>query len=216
MKSGDFATLAVELSAFLRDSGAVPSADAWEMFAGIFDVKPSASVSNVCKVMSGVSIGPSRLSNNQPRVELIIECLPALERLFEKISKAALVKDLRLIGKAMAPFREMEVSDFITQIAARLMQPSAKKKLGTNLDLVDRYVASLEQTFRDEAAFKLAYAALKSDQSAKGPELKEIAKRFAGAGGKSKAESLNSIWRHHEVILIDRAKAAATGGRTAA
>ncbi len=216
MKSKDFAALTSELPEVLRDNGAMLAADAWQKFAGVFNAKPVANVSEICKSVSGIPPDLSPVSNNQPRVKLIMQSIPALDRLFTKIGKAALAKDLRSIANAIAPFADMDVSDFSARVTARLMQPAAKKKPGPNLELVDRYVAALEQTYRDEAAFKLAYAALKADQSAKAPEVKEIAKRFAGAGGKNKVESLKFIWHRHEVILIDRAKDAATAGRTAA
>lgn len=215
MKSEDFAALATDIALLLSASGAVPAADAWKTLSGVFNVKPAAKVSEVCKAMSGISNEALQVSINQPRVELIIESIPVFNQLFARIAKAALVKDLNAIAGAIEPFGDMMVSDFSVRVTARLMQPVATKP-GVNLELVERYVASLEQTYRDEASFKLAYAALKADKSAKGPEVKEIAKRFAGAGGKNKNESLNGIWRRHEVILIDRAKDAATAGRTAA
>jgi hypothetical protein len=216
MKSKDFADLAAEVAELLDNSGAAPAANAWQMFSGVFNLKPTAKVSEICKSLSSVSPDLPPVSNNLPRVKLIVQSIPALDRLFTKIGKNAISNDLRSIANAIAPFGEMGVSDFSALVSERLTQSTAKRKPSTNLELVERYVASLEQTYRDESAFKLAYAALTADKSVKAPEAKEIAKRFAGAGGKNKVESLKSIWRRHEIILIDRAKDAATAGRTAA
>lgn len=216
MKSRDFAALAAELSELLRDNGAVLAADAWQTFAGVFNVTPAANVSEICKFVSGVSPDFTPVSNHQPRVKLIVQSIPAFGRLFARIGKEALANDLQSVAGAISPFANMDVSDFSARVTSRLMQLPARRKPGTDLELVERYVTSLEQTYRDESAFKLAYAGLKTDKRAKAPEIKEIAKRFAGAATKNKEEALKSIWRRHEGILIDRAKDAATGGRTAA
>lgn len=216
MKSIDFSVLAADLSELLRDNGAAPAADAWQTFAGVFNVKPAANISEICKYVASVSADQSPANNHQPRVKMILQSILALDRVFAKIGKEAVVRDLRAIAKAIAPFADMGVSDFSALVSARLLQSAAKKKPGVNLELVERYVESLEQSYRDEAAFKFAYASLKSDTSVKAPEAKAIAKRFASASAETKEQALKSIWRRHEIILIDRAKAAATGGRTAA
>lgn len=216
MKSKDFAGLAAEVSELLRDNGAVSAADAWQTFAGVFIVKPAANVSEICRSVPGVSRDLSQASNHRPRVQLIVQSIPALARLFAKIGKEALARDLRSIADAITPFADMDVSDFSARVTARLMQPVGRRKPGTDLELVDRYLESLEHTFRDEAAFKLAFASLKADKSAKAPEVKEIAKRFAGGSAENKKDALKFIWRRHESVMIDRAKDAATAGRTAA
>ena len=55
MKSIDFSVLAADLSELLRDNGAAPAADAWQTFAGVFNVKPAANISEICKYVASVS-----------------------------------------------------------------------------------------------------------------------------------------------------------------
>ena len=141
-------------------------------------------------------------------------------RLMGPKPKKTLADDLHLVAQTIAPLMAVGVAALVEDLSSKLAvqggQRIVRAKAALNAEAIERHIAALEKSYRDESAFKLAYAALKADRSAKGPEVKEIAKRFSGAAGKNKVESLKLIWRRHEVILIDRAKDAATAGRTAA
>jgi hypothetical protein len=216
MKSQDFANFAADFAAVLKENGAVDGGAAWAQFASMFTFKPTAKVADICRLF-GDDTSPTV---NGPQLEVIARSIPGLLRLMGPKPKKPLADDLHLVAQTIAPLTKMGVGDLVQNVSSKLAsqggQRLVRSKAAMNAEVVERHVAALEQSYRDEVAFKLAYTSLKADQSAKAPEVKEIAKRFAGAGGKNKAESLNAIWRRHEVILIDRAKAAATAGRTAA
>lgn len=217
MKSQDFASFATDVAAVLNDNGAAEGADAWRLLASMFIVKPNAKVAEICGLIS-----PDVLSSpGGVRVESIVRSIPGLLKLLGPKPQKGLAETLRAIESVLLPHKSGGLAPLVEQVSAKLAaslvrRPPAGGRGALNADVVERHVASLEQSYRDEAAFKLAYSALTNDKAVKIPELKAIAKNFSGGTAKTKEQALKSIWRRHEVILIDRAKAAATGGRTAA
>ena len=216
MKSEAFGSFAKDVSALFRDSGAVQGAEAWRQFAEMFAVKPASSVADVSKTIASLSPQQLNVSQTELQVGTLLQSLPPLERIFSAHGKGAVASDLRSLSEALTPFANFGILQFVDLVGERLKRKDTKKKPDLNSALVDEYLMSLKQTIRDEAAFKLALAALKGDTRMTVAEFKSLAKSLTGGVAKSKAQALSFISRHHEVIMIDKAKAAATGGRTAA
>ena len=217
MKSNDFECFLMDFSNVLRENGAHASADEWRMFASIFSIKPSAKVADVCKVFPSLEMAP--VSGPQP--EYIHAGLPRLQRFLSRIANKDAVKDLVTVQDALSRLKGLSISQIIDHVSAALNKPAKKKASGktrstSGAAVVEQHLAALENAFRDEAAFKLAYTALENDPAVKLQEAKELAKKFAGETAKSKAQALKFIWGHHSAILQTRAKEAASGGRTAA
>lgn len=80
---------------------------------------------------------------------------------------------------------------------------------------IAQHLDLLEATFTDATAFPRAFEALQADKAMKAPEMKALAKRFAKHTARSKKQALNYIWGRHYSLMLARAKAAATDGRTA-
>lgn len=85
-----------------------------------------------------------------------------------------------------------------------------------NHDAIAKHLAALDAALTDEAAFLRAFDALKADPAMKAPETKALAKMFARWSAHTKRGALNAIWARHAALMLEKAKAAATAGRTAA
>lgn len=217
MKSKDFANFAADFAAVLDDNGAAEGADAWRLLASMFSVKPDAKVAAICGLIS-LDASPS---HEGMRVETIVRSIPGLLKLLGPKPQKGLTEALRTVEIVLLPNNSGGLALLVEQVSTKLAASLEKKSSAggrgaLNMDTVERHVASLEQSYRDEAAFKLAYSALTYDRSVKTPELKAIAKKFAGGTAKTKEQALKFIMGHHNAVMLSRAKDAATAGRTAA
>jgi hypothetical protein len=82
--------------------------------------------------------------------------------------------------------------------------------------LVDTYVRDLEAALGKEAEFRSVYEQLENDPRLSVADIRGLAKVFAKASAKSKADALKKIWARHQSLLSFAAKARATDGRSAA
>jgi uncharacterized protein YigA (DUF484 family) len=87
---------------------------------------------------------------------------------------------------------------------------------GLNEATVRDYLRRLEEALADEQGFEEEYARLASDDRVKAPDAKRIAKAFAGKSGRSKSDALGLIAARQQSLVGARAKANATGSRSAA
>ena len=217
MKSKDFAIFAADFAAVLDDNGATEGAVAWRLMASMFTVKPNAKVAEICGLIRhDVSPRPGGL-----RVESIVRSVPGLLKLLGPKPQKVTAEALRTVETVLLPYTSSGLEPLVEQVSAMLTAPMKKSspaggRAALNVVVVERHVESLEQSFRDEAAFKLAYSALTNDEAVKTKELKAIAKSFAGGTAKTKEQALKFIMGHHNALMVSRAKDAATAGRTAA
>ena len=217
MKSKDFASFAANFAAVLDDNGAADGADAWRLLASMFIVKPNAKVAAICGLI-GHDLLPSP---GGMRVESVVRSIPGLLKLLDSKPQKGLADALRTLENVLLPHKSSGIAPLVEQVSTMLAASLGRKspsggRGALNAGVVEMHLSSLEQSFRDEAAFKLAYSALTNDKAVKTPELKAIAKSFAGGSAKTKEQALKFIMGHHNAIMISRAKNAATAGRTAA
>ena len=217
MKSNEFGTFLVNYSHVLSACGANENSTAWQSLAMIFGIRPSGNVKDICKqfAMGDKSYGSG------PRIDVIVRELSAIMRWLNPIAKKALIDDLNAVRVALEPLGRYSLSGLVSATSARLQAQAAKparsRSSGAiNAQVVERHLRSLEDAFGDETAFRKAYEDLTSDVSVKLPEAKRLAKEFAKASAASKGKALKLIWGRHASLMESRAKAAATGGRTAA
>lgn len=216
MKAKDFAQFVGTFSDVLAAAGANEAAKAWQTLLPIFSIKPTANVSTICKAIDGMSCSSHHTGIHLQRV---IGLIPALERCLATAAKKAMVDDLKLLGKTMAPFAHVSVSTFADVAVARMQLPATKgrnRKAEPGVDIVQKYLRRLEQTLGDEPGFAEVFATMKKDAAVKAADAKKLSKEFAGKAATSKTQAFDLIWKRHASLMGARADAEATAGRTAA
>lgn len=218
MKSNDFKDFIALFAQMLREAGADDQADGWATLAHVFGVKPTANVADICKVLSSVE----RVNDGSgSKLAHLVRLIPAIENCFAKYSKKALFDDLKRVAIAIAPFSDVSVQAYAQAAIARLQEPP-KSKPGKQqpampaTELVEAYLQRLQSALGDEARFPEVFDSLKKDKAIKVTEAKLLARAFADLNAKSKGDALELIWLRHDSALGARARARATGGRTAA
>lgn len=217
MKAKDFKDFITAFAQMLSEARAYDQADAWAAFARIFDVKPGANVSDICKVLPSVE---HTENGSGPSLAHLVRLIPTIEYCFSKHSKKALFDDLRRVANALAPFSEVSVESYVGAAVARLQEPprskTAKHTAVPAAELVEAYLRELQSALGDEIRFPEVFAALKKDKGIKVTEAKQLALAFADLNAKSKRDALELIWLRHASVVGARARARATAGRTAA
>lgn len=217
MKSKDFGAFLTNYGQMLAESGARNNSDAWQSLVVIFDIKPSATVKDVCKKFAG----DNQSNDSGPGIDVIISSLSALTRFLGPVAKKSLIDDLDALRAALERMDKSSLADLVATTSERLQTqaagPARSRTSGAiNSQLVERHLQLLEAAFGDEAAFRNAYQQLTSDLAVKLPEAKQIAKAFTKGSATSKEKAFKLIWGRHASLMESRAKAAATAGRSAA
>jgi len=217
MKSQDFKDFVTLFAQMLREAGAHNQADSWAMFAHVFEVRPTANVADVCKVLSTIE---RTNDDSGPKIAQLVRLIPAIENCFAKHSKKALFDDLKRVADVIAPFSEISLGAYVQAAIARLQEApkskSAKQPSVPAAELVEVHLQRLRSAVGDEVRFPEVFDALKNDKSVKVAEAKQIALAFADLNAKSKRDALELIWLRHASAVGARARARATAGRTAA
>ncbi len=214
MRSQAFAGLLKDFSSVLAVSHAREAAAAWLLLADLFENHSTLDASRVCNAISQSTSGtPGDTTTSD-----VIETITRLNDFLRPVGTNATLKDFETLKQALENARGFSIADIVEQSSARLVATSNKPKPKSMLNqaTIDRHLASLNSALGDEAAFKRAVAALKGDPTAKGPELKVMARTFAGESAKTKGKALEFIENHHKSLMESRDKNAAIGGRTAA
>jgi hypothetical protein len=213
MKAKDFGQFLETFAAMLGEAGAIDQAGAWRAISRIFQVKPAAKVSDVCKALVGIHVATR---DNGTMVRNVTALIPSLRRCLGESAKKALIDDLERFASVLAPYARFLVSDFADAAAAQLSRAPAPTPGTLSADVVANYLRLLEESLNDEKVFLEIFNRLKKDSAVKTPEAKQLARAFAKASGKSKKEALDRIWGRHASLIGVGARAKATGGRTAA
>lgn len=213
MKAKDFAQFLKQFSKVLSAQGGNGSA-AWNELATIFEIKPAATVADVCKQVEAAAPSAGRGVGN------FIEGLRSLEALLAGHAKKALIDDLGRVADALAQHRNTSIEELSSAVRTALQaaksKPARSQKAELNAELVGRYLRQLETALGDEAGFVEVFDALKTDKAIKAREAKHLAREFAKGAAASKDKALKLIWGRHASLMQARAKGAATAGRTAA
>lgn len=209
MKVSAFAGFLEDYQIYLGELGMRAEQAACARLKDILLSKPSASVSDICKSL--MAAPPDGGSAN---VMHLRQSLAALLGLMRPIAKKPLLDDVAIVVELLEG-RSLEAL-----AAAVSAAPPPKKGKGkvaaVDRETVDRHLQALEGALRDEASFKLAFAALKADKLVKLPEAKAIAREFSGETAKGKLQALQHVWNRHSSLLEARAKEASRDGRSAA
>jgi hypothetical protein len=197
----------------LTAAGAIGQASTWRALAPVFRIKPSASVKELCKVMSGAS---ASAGTDDTCIKNVVTSIDLLKRCIGENAKKALLNDLTTLAGALSPFEGVTVADFVDATTAKIEAALSPQVPAPSGDLINSYLLALEAALGDDAKFREVFDKLKRDPAMKAPQAKQLAKSFAGAAGNSKTGALDNIWARHESLIGAGARAKATGGRTAA
>ena len=209
MKVSAFAGFLDDYQIYLGELGMQAEQAACAKLKSILLAKPSASVSDVCKILKGTPVDGGSADSAS-----IGRAFAALLGLMRPIAKKALVDDVALVVELL---QGRSLASLAAAVAAA---PPAKKAQGKSAAVdqhtVDRHLQALKSALRDETSFKLAFAALKADKLVKLPEARAIAREFSGETAKTKPQALQHVWNRHSSLLEARAKEASRDGRSAA
>lgn len=213
MKAKDFAQFLKNWSELLAGQGG-NNAGAWKELAKVIEIKPAATVADICKHLKAAPPAPGQGIDN------VIDGLRGLEALLKPYAKKALIDDLAKLADALAPHRNASIEGLSSAIMIAVQANKSKsvrsQKAELNVGAIERHLRRLETALGDEAGFEEAFEALKNDKSIKAPEAKRLAREFAKGTAASKDKALKLIWGRHAALMLARAKGAATAGRTAA
>lgn len=127
----------------------------------------------------------------------------ALEKLREVIAEAgatAAAKDIAALARLMALHRGEDFDSVLRDIELRL-DPAANKQR-----LLAQHLETLQATKLDEAAFKVAFAALRQDKAITKDDILDLAKSYGviRIGGRSREAALECIEKHFYWLLYNR------------
>ena len=218
MKAKDFGDFLKTFANLLDAAGAGEQASGWRTLLPIFELKPAANVADTCRTLS--SLQRPDTGTGMP-VRLLINLVPAIEASIGKHAKKALIDDLKRVMSVLAPFADVSIHTYAKAAIAHLSVPAKPRRTPTQpnvstTELVQKYKDDLVAALNDEVRFPEIFNALKRDKAIKVAEAKQLARAFVDMNAKSKGDALELIWGRHAAILGSRARARATGDRTAA
>jgi hypothetical protein len=215
MKPRDFGVVLTAFGEALDAAGARQAKHQLATFAAIFEVAPEASVAARVKRMASL---PTLPTGGTPNLGDLAHIVAPLRKLFEKTAKAAVVADIETLTTLLRDRAATDLAAF-ARLATEPRPVRKSRKATTSSireDLVADYGRKLEAHLGDQEAFASIYNELRSNNEIGKGELAVLAKQFAGASVRSKAEALKKIWNRYQQLLVFKAKAAATDGRSAA
>lgn len=149
------------------------------------------------------------------------ETINAMVGATRDIGKADAVRALDAFARALSKRKDESFSELVSaleqQLATAARKPSARTRAGslTEGDIEAR-VEKLESALGDEPQFDQVFQHIKNDKNVKAQDAKNIARKFVGKAGSSKADAFRSIYERHSSLIESRARAKSTGGRSAA
>lgn len=216
MKAKDFGHFLAGISSLSEFYGVEESVQAWRSLATFFDAHPTATVSNICKLLD--SAMPAVHSGT--RADKVAKEVSAIRSTLGPFIKKSLNDDLNLLARSLEAHRANSLNALLaaTNDKAQSTRNSRGGPLAsvTTDELVEKYLKMLEAAFGDETVFVEVFTRLKSDKAIKAPAAKKLAKAFAKESATSKEAALVLIWTRHAALMESREKSANTGGRTAA
>jgi hypothetical protein len=209
MKSRDFAHILKQVAELSRETQ--PRQEMNEL-ADIFDLAGNATVAATLKRAKPAVEADEALSTAP-----LLPSIRQVQSLLAVAGKPAVVKDFKELVRVLQQHPALAFAE--PKAAGRSSAtPKARSSSAAALrtDLVHRYDSGLSAALGNETGFAVLYSRLQADSEMGPAELRELARRFAGAAGKSKAEALKKIWSRHQNVMMIQAKDRSTAGRSAA
>jgi len=216
MKCRDFSAVLSTFADLLDAAGAPVARDQIVMFAAVFDAHPTSSVSDLAKRI-GALRGTG--SAGSPNLGDVARLLSALKSVLNKTAKATVLTDLNAIEKFLHDRASMELGAFVQMATEAAAPPRPTRNRAAPVvrdDLVAHYKEKLEAALGDEEKFSAVYNDLRANTAVGRPEIIALAKQMTGSGARTEEAALKKIWNRHQSLVVFKAKARATGGRSAA
>jgi hypothetical protein len=215
MTAAEFQQFIEGFANMLSTAGAIGQANTWRALLPIFEATPSASVKDVCKVIAAVRLAADA---DDVGMEEVVTSTQQLSQCLGENAKKAFIDDLAVFARTLGPFVGVSIADFTatTVMSLREAVVTPNGQAADAGDLIKTYLRSLEAALGDDEKFREVFGRLKRDSAMKSQQVKQLAKIFAGASGKTKTDALDRILARHESLTGAGARAKATGGRTAA
>lgn len=213
MQGDKLAVLMTALSDHASHCGQDDSAMSWTALAELVRKFPKATSAALRKA---IATAVEELPTGQP-LPAFLKDASEVKHLFDAASAKSAAKIIQDFSDALLKARGSSVGGILSAADDKLSNPPAKKQKADPQKVVDQYVPRLTDALGNDDKFSCVIADLTGDKTANLAVLKLIAKQFSGASQpKTKKSALNAIKYRHESIMLDKAKAAATAGRTAA
>src|SRR5690606_18825211 len=154
-----------------------------------------------------------------PTIKELVSLIPSIKSCFARQAKKSLIDDLTRLSETLSPFSDATIEGFVQAALEALSRPKKARATQSSVpseELVEKYRRELLAALGDEVRFPEIFEALKRDKAVRVSEAKELASRIADITTKTKKEALIAIWDRHAAVLGQRARARATGNRTAA
>jgi len=235
MKCKQLLALLESIADFLSANEAKRNAHIVASFFPVLKAMPNFEVSKAIGVFSEISI-PAKETPSE--IDTLLSIINASEDLLQVTSGKNVLKAIQCLKASLLPFRHCGLEDFVaaTAIAAEkltasqtkssrsrrdpALSSSTKRRVSApaalRLDLIETYQSRLEGCLNDEVGFKDLHGEISKRGVLSELEAKELARRFYGDTGKTKADALNNILRRQQKLLQDQATEKASGGRIAA
>ncbi len=182
----------------------------------LLDARDDASVKDICKALDRAV---PTTANEGPKIAAIDEVLKLMIACAIDVASASVQRELSLFGETLHKHQDIALDALVVAAADILGGPprrAATPAMALNDTEIRAYVRRLEEALGDEKGFGEEYARLTADARIKVSEAKKIAKAFVGKAGQNKREALSLILARQSSLIGARAKANATGGRSAA
>ena len=151
---------------------------------GLFSVKISAAKMRKFQYIGYIihQYVQTTLQAPNMKVKELQKSLQDVANVLELAGTKAVRNDLANVLKLLDGAEELELDVFLSlleeRMAAALKKTGARSKANINREVVDLYVARLQQAAMDEKSFSALAAELKNDPKVRKAELSEIAKGY--------------------------------------
>ncbi len=173
------------------------------------------TVAATCKKLEKLKITEC---NGTGEVGRFLSTAQNLQKCVEATSKKAIVDDLKRLLEFLPPFAELSAGQLREALQSQPKSATRKRSRSAaslSDDGIASYVHQLTDALGNDQAFSEVFNSLKKDVAVKAPVAKKIAREFAKKAGRTKADSLKLIWERHASVVGAKARAVATGDRTA-
>jgi hypothetical protein len=215
MRCRDFGSILRAFADVLDAAGAFVARDQVVAFAAVFDASPTSSVSDLAKRLTAVR---GDASTGSPSLGDVARLLSFLKGFLDKVAKGAVLADINAIERLLRDRASVELGAFVRMATEAAPGGASRKRNVPKVqdDLVCRYREKLEAALGDEEKFSTVYNDLRANAAVGKPEIMALAEQMTGSGGRGKDAALKKIWSRHQSLVVFKAKARATGGRSAA
>jgi len=173
------------------------------------------------KTLSSVIESVDLKKGDGPNARTLSRIVDAFVSATRHLGKAREVNALDTFASALSKRKDEDFGQLVEAVDRLLAQKAQKSTSRRNTASlsdteVGAYVQQLEAALGKDKAFDQIFYSVKADHNLKTQDAKNIARSFVGKSGRSKAEAFRLIYERHSSLVESRARAVATGGRSAA